>query len=454
MQDAHGIGYGDRLGDRWPEYAVAGKQATTVGDLLSHATGLCGVVPPDMSMVRLRDDRAGIVRHLERAEPVHPPGSSHVHRFYDLTFGWLAAALVERVSGTPFPAGVGELAARLGISDECFCGNMPADLVPDTTTSRVASLSNSIMEDLELFGASSSSSPPPPAPPTSSSSVSSSASSCAGTPAAPPTAPARLGRSSSSASLRSVSSNVSLDGGEGRPFSKPHSGAANSLELARCAIESLSASLTSDELGEAGELDDLHALPPYLLELNYFNSPTLRAACVPSATAHFSARALARLYACLANDGEVDGVRVLRRGRVAQMMNLLPHDPADPARTAPAGDRAAYGAGLRLYDVERKSGRVQERAAIGNSGLGGTMGFAIPEHKLAVAVTVNKLNLVSAASALAVHVVCKSLGAPVPTQIANMERRARAVMRRENSNDIFAALKSATASDFAQALAG
>lgn len=463
MQDRENIAYEDRLGKYWPEYGVAGKENTTVGDLLTHATGLCGVSPSDMSMRRLRDDRAGIVQHLEAAEPVHPPGSSHVHKFYDLNFGWLAAELVERVSGLQFPAALSVLTDRLGISAECYCGNMPAHIVPDTPTGRVASLCNSIISDLGMYSASAGHA----APSTSSSSSSSSSSSITSettsdTASIPGEVPSchrktrkrlRLKRRNSTASLQSVSSDVSVEVGD-TPDAKVYAGVQSSVEAARFAIESLSASLVSDEIGETSELDDLNSLPEYMLEPSYFNSPILRSSCVPSANAHFSARALARLYACFANDGEVDGVRILRKGRVAEMMRDVNAEEGAPGATGPR-EKVSYGGGLKLYDVERKSGRVEERGAIGCSGLGGSFGIAIPgEHNLAIAVTVNKLNIVSAASALAVYVVCKSLGAPVPSHIAKMERKAQAIMKRDKNKDLFSALKGATASDFATALAG
>lgn len=486
-QDEHDIDYDGLVGDHWPEYAVAGKEKTTVGDLLSHGTGLYGVVPPDMSMLRLRDDRDGIVKHLERAEPVHPPGTVHVHRFYDLNFGWLGASFLERVSGSPFPVQLAKLTSKLGIGDECFCGNLPDELVPDVTSSRVASLHNGILGDLELFTGASK-----PAAGRSPTQVPTASQTPLSTGTLQPVRSVAdvhmdadaaslvseddhwdrtsVGSATDASSVAAMSSTRSAAASTARP--KMYQGPPNTLELARSAIESLSMSLTSDEHGEAGDLDDLNALPPYLLEPSYFNHPVMRDACVPSANAHFSARALARLYAALANDGEVGGVRILRKGRVAEMMTALYDSgesvgsssgsagPAEgscsEARPGQRRERVAYGAGLRLYDVVRKSGRVQQRAAIGCSGLGGTMAFAIPgEHKLAVAVTVNKLNVVSAASALAVHVACQALGAPVPMHIANLERKAREVQRGQKGGDIISALKGAmTTSDFAQALMG
>lgn len=498
-QDRHGVQYLDPLADHLPEYAAAGKASTTVGDLLAHATGLQSVPSPDMSMLRLRDDRRGIARALASASPAHAPGRPRARRFYDLNFGYLAAELVERVGGAPFPALLANLTARLGIADECFCGNMPADLLPDSPTNRIATLQNSILEDICRYSSANgfaalSAEAAEESSSTTSSVSSASSSRCdkktalidAGAPGNRRSKQAPLNRSPSSGSLRSVASVVSNDDVEidGDHVAKlppidvadaataaaraaasaapaiasaPHySGSPPNMETARAAMESIAARIAASAGGgEDGKCDDdmdddLSSLPHYFLEPTYFNAPTLRASCVPSATGHFSARALARLYAVLANDGEVDGVRVLAKGRVAKMMSSLEH-----GLPAGGGGATAYGGGLRVYDVERKNGRVRARGALGAAGLGGTMGFAIPgEHRLAVAVTVNKLNVVSAASALAIAVVCRAMGAPVPAPVARLEARARASMARDRSGGLFGALKAASAADFEEALAG
>ncbi len=93
---------------------------------------------------------------------------------------------------------------------------------------------------------------------------------------------------------------------------------------------------------------------------------------------------------------------------------------------------AAYGAGMQLYDTV-KDGRVRERSAIGCIGIGGTMAFAIPQERFAIAITVNKLNFVSAAAAAIVILVCRTLGVPMPVEFATMETNAKKNPRAKSS---------------------
>jgi len=211
-----------------------------------------------------------------------------------------------------------------------------------------------------------------------------------------------------------------------------------------------------------------------MLDVGFFNYPTLRAACIPSANGHFSAHALARLYAALADDGAVGGAPLVAPGRVAQMMGVLWVDPpagaggADGAPPAPASSRpsttnggaarddgavvagadgsgsgadgdgglaavfsdgAAWGAGLRLYDTVSRRGVVTPRAALGHSGIGGSSAFAVPGRRLAVAVTVNRLQAVNVAAAAAVLTVCKVLDVAPPATYAGMRDKVLSAAR-------------------------
>jgi CubicO group peptidase (beta-lactamase class C family) len=58
------------------------------------------------------------------------------------------------------------------------------------------------------------------------------------------------------------------------------------------------------------------ALPPRMEQLD-FDSEAFRSASIPLRTGMFTARSLARLYACLAAGGELDGVRLLSARRAS-----------------------------------------------------------------------------------------------------------------------------------------
>ncbi len=53
-----------------------------------------------------------------------------------------------------------------------------------------------------------------------------------------------------------------------------------------------------------------------------FTTQQVRQACIPSANGHYSARALARLYAVLANGGELDGKRFFSKERITEMWKV------------------------------------------------------------------------------------------------------------------------------------
>jgi CubicO group peptidase (beta-lactamase class C family) len=78
----------------WPEFAVAGKDAITVTDLLAHSAGL-----PAVQRRLQREDLyqpGRIAAALATQAPMLPPGAPTYHA---VTWGWLAGELVLRVSG-------------------------------------------------------------------------------------------------------------------------------------------------------------------------------------------------------------------------------------------------------------------------------------------------------------------------------------------------------------------
>jgi len=87
----------DRVADRWPEFAAAGKQAITVEHLLTHQAGLPAFARPIGV-----DEAAGwtaMTAQLAGQAPEWRPGTAH--GYHALTFGWLVGEVVRRVSGRP-----------------------------------------------------------------------------------------------------------------------------------------------------------------------------------------------------------------------------------------------------------------------------------------------------------------------------------------------------------------
>lgn len=82
-----------RVAEFWPEFAQAGKDKITFGQLLSHQAGLCAL---DRRLDVL--DYHAVVHALEAQEPLWPPGTAH--GYHARTFGFLLDELVRRIAGT------------------------------------------------------------------------------------------------------------------------------------------------------------------------------------------------------------------------------------------------------------------------------------------------------------------------------------------------------------------
>lgn len=104
LVDRRQLGYAWTVARVWPEFAAAGKADVTVGQLMSHQAGLCGLRRPS----RLEDffDWDRVVHELAAQAPVWPPGAGC--GYHPKTFGHLAGELVRRVTGKPIAVFVRE----------------------------------------------------------------------------------------------------------------------------------------------------------------------------------------------------------------------------------------------------------------------------------------------------------------------------------------------------------
>jgi CubicO group peptidase (beta-lactamase class C family) len=85
-----------RVAEFWPEFAQAGKDRITLGQLLSHQAGLCAL---DRRVDVL--DYNAVIRALEAQKPLWPPGTAH--GYHARTFGFLLDELVRRITGETLP---------------------------------------------------------------------------------------------------------------------------------------------------------------------------------------------------------------------------------------------------------------------------------------------------------------------------------------------------------------
>jgi len=111
-----------------------------------------------------------------------------------------------------------------------------------------------------------------------------------------------------------------------------------------------------------------------------FNSQEFRAASIPAMNGMFTARSLARLYACLAQGGELDGVRLLSNKTLRRASE---EQNRGAGRVIPISMRWRLGY-HRVFAL-----RARVPGGFGHFGFGGSGGWADPQRQLAVALTVN-----------------------------------------------------------------
>lgn len=149
------VDWDDLVGDIWPGYGINGKESTTVRHVLTHQAGVPTTPAeiPEMAAAG-KADWATVVAAMEAAEAEFEPGSAI--EYHSMTFGFLVAELVQRISGTGFEDFFqAEVAGPLGLVDTTYAlsaEKMPRlarlKSMPDFTDPSLADQGNS-----ELFKA-------------------------------------------------------------------------------------------------------------------------------------------------------------------------------------------------------------------------------------------------------------------------------------------------------------
>eukprot|EP00899_Mesostigma_viride_P006637 jgi/Mesvir1/15975/Mv08284-RA.1 len=109
----------------WPAFGAHGKEDITLAHVLSHTSGLASVGMAELATNPfLSCDWNGMLRLMEQARPAHAPGAEmHYHA---MTFGWLVGGIIEAVRRQPLQQALVEMIAEpLGIVGEAFFGVPP-----------------------------------------------------------------------------------------------------------------------------------------------------------------------------------------------------------------------------------------------------------------------------------------------------------------------------------------
>ncbi len=129
LVDQGRIAYDDPVSSVWPAFAAAGKERTTLEQVLSHQAGLSGFLDP----MEPEDwfDWEGVCDRLAAMAPLWPAGGGS--GYHPVTFGYLAGEVFRRVDGRTMGRALREdLADPLGL--DLFIG------VPASEDARIAEL--------------------------------------------------------------------------------------------------------------------------------------------------------------------------------------------------------------------------------------------------------------------------------------------------------------------------
>jgi CubicO group peptidase (beta-lactamase class C family) len=139
--------------------------------------------------------------------------------------------------------------------------------------------------------------------------------------------------------------------------------------------------------------NEMREAQPLVVDLmpDPFERPYVRRACIPAVGGIFNARSEARFWAMLANGGQLNGVRILSEERVASFAAPRPHfEDADPVffgMKVPIGWAGFWLGGAEAPPVSAP----RNMRALCHPGMGGSIGWADPDLKLAVAFCHNRM---------------------------------------------------------------
>ena len=119
-----------------------------------------------------------------------------------------------------------------------------------------------------------------------------------------------------------------------------------------------------------------------------FGRADVRRACIPGAGGFMNAHSGARFWAMLANRGELDGVRLLSKERVRLFSVRRPPCDYDVVRGTP---HVGTIGGFHLAGSPGMGPMGDAPRAFGHNAAGGAVGWADPDHRLAVSITHNRM---------------------------------------------------------------
>ncbi len=274
LVDRGQLDYDATVATYWPEFAAGGKESVTVGQLMSHQAGVCGLREPIETEAYY--DQTFMAEHLAAMEPFWTPGDGS--GYHAITYGHLTNELMRRIDGRTMGTFIAEeIAGPLGVD---FYVGLPAE---------------------------------------------------------------------------------------------------REKYIAEMVPPAISTPLSNEDSPDY----TIAAMGNPALDAEAPNTRAWRAAEIPSAGGQSNARSLARLYAAMAMDGELDGIRLispeaLDKATAEQCQGQDRNIPLE----------VSWGAGFMRYR-EMATG---ERPPFGHAGWGGSMATADRDNKMSFAYAMNQMN--------------------------------------------------------------
>ena len=372
--------YEDPVSMHWPAFGCHGKENISISDVLSHRAGLSKNLPESLSIHMLCDsDR--MADYLAGCSP-EDGFDDGTARYHYLTFGWLVGKLVRILSGG-IPIGDfirDRIAIPLGLHNELMIG-VPESWLPPcwdgrhTEVTRMHSNRLAVLDKVFDLGGNSSD---------------------------------EDGEDEMEAIVERM---------KGRAEQMRTQQQSNNVEISQ-----------KDKASAPSPLADMSFRgKEWSLDSRMWNAKRVRAACIPAANGHFSARALALFYSVLmapiagcklpASD---DSMRRIKTEHACDQgtqsrVQLLPEHAlrqAVQSQTPVHDGDGEFGLGYRRHKYSlynSKTGKEEELIGFGHAGIGGSIGLCVPHANVAFAFTTSRLNMNALPARELFNLVCAEL---------------------------------------------
>lgn len=351
--------YDDPVSKHWPEFGGGGKSHITIAEMMSHRAGLHASLPSELSFHMLCDWQR-MCAFFETAKPSEGYDDG-LARYHALTFGWICGRLVEILSGISFSEFVRtRIAEPLGLQHELVVGVPPEWTRPtwdDRHTEETRYHANRLVV-LDGNGGG--------------------------------------GADVSKDEIQNMIQRIRERTRKTKQKRKKK-GAAPATAVGTTAIDEAK----KDKMEEMmSEMLETFKGKEWMLDNRMWNSRRVRAATIPAANGHFSARALAIFYSSLLSDGKVLSAETVQRATQLCVKEYF--------------SDGEFGLGFKRHKYRDSAG--QEQIGFGHAGAGGSVGLAIPHAKVSFAMTVS-LPVQNAAPRKRIFKrVCERLNIGVPLQ--------------------------------------